>query len=303
MTLKTLESVTEYLAGDTSDDGQLSTLSEELRERVTGLFANGGESAKQAEDFLHGTWFGHPLHPALILVPAGAWTTAAVLDLLGLEEGADASIGLGLLGVPLAAAAGVTDWGYTRGKARNLGLVHALLNVAASGLYLGSWAARRNGNRGLGIGLSTLGLGVVSFSAYLGGEISYRLGFPVNRTAWGPGEFEPPDGVGQWRPVADAAVLVEGQLQSGELEADGQKIPLVLLKRGGEVYALHNTCAHLGGPLAEGTLVDETCVECPWHGSRFDMRDGNVVRGPSAYPQPSFETRVRGGKVEARLVR
>jgi nitrite reductase/ring-hydroxylating ferredoxin subunit len=55
----------------------------------------------------------------------------------------------------------------------------------------------------------------------------------------------------------------------------------------------------MGGPLAEGGLVDE-CLECPWHGSRFRLTDGSVRRGPSAYRQPYLETRVMDGQIELR---
>ena len=68
------------------------------------------------------------------------------------------------------------------------------------------------------------------------------------------------------------------------------------------MYALAHTCAHLGAPLSEGKLEGDV-VQCPWHGSRFDFRDGSVDRGPAAYPQPKYETRVRDGMVEVRLAR
>ena len=58
-------------------------------------------------------------------------------------------------------------------------------------------------------------------------------------------------------------------------------------------------CAHLGGPLAEGTVRDDS-LECPWHGSRFALEDGRVLDGPATQPQPCFETRVRDGYVEVR---
>jgi nitrite reductase/ring-hydroxylating ferredoxin subunit len=58
-------------------------------------------------------------------------------------------------------------------------------------------------------------------------------------------------------------------------------------------------CAHRGGALHEGRLVDG-CIECPLHGSRFALDDGSVRRGPSAYSQPRLEARVRDGRVEVR---
>ena len=69
---------------------------------------------------------------------------------------------------------------------------------------------------------------------------------------------------------------------------------------GDQVNALHAVCAHAGGPLPEGRVVDG-CVECPWHGSRFRVSDGLARRGPTVYDQPAYEIRpVESGGYEAR---
>ena len=76
---------------------------------------------------------------------------------------------------------------------------------------------------------------------------------------------------------------------------------LVLVRQGERILALHETCAHAGGPLSEGKLVDGGVIECPWHFSRYRLADGHVVRGPSVYDQPAYEVRRRdGGGWEAR---
>jgi len=64
-------------------------------------------------------------------------------------------------------------------------------------------------------------------------------------------------------------------------------------------YALAERCSHLGGPLADGMLEDG-CIQCPWHGSRFALEDGRPIDGPASIPQPCFETRVRNGRIEVR---
>jgi len=75
---------------------------------------------------------------------------------------------------------------------------------------------------------------------------------------------------------------------------------LVLIREGDKILALHDTCAHAGGPLSGGTYADGV-IECPWHASRYRMADGHVVRGPSVYDQPTYEVRARdGGGWEAR---
>ena len=57
----------------------------------------------------------------------------------------------------------------------------------------------------------------------------------------------------------------------------------------------------MGGPLGEGTIAED-CVTCPWHGSIFRFADGAVVRGPARSPQPRYETRVSGDRIEVRVV-
>jgi nitrite reductase/ring-hydroxylating ferredoxin subunit len=74
---------------------------------------------------------------------------------------------------------------------------------------------------------------------------------------------------------------------------------VLLVRDDGRILALADRCAHRGGPLHEGDIADG-CVTCPLHGSRFRLEDGSVERGPSAYPQPSFEVRERGGRIEVR---
>jgi nitrite reductase/ring-hydroxylating ferredoxin subunit len=304
MTAKLLERLTVLLAdGPNPRAPWLEPTAEKVQSRVMALFEQAGESGIRLKDTLHGTWLGHALHPALIIGPAGSWLTAAVLDAVGDEDGAQTAIGFGIVAAVPAAASGLVDWGYTSGRARRLGLMHAFLNSAALGCYTISWLTRKGGHRGIGLVFSTTGLATMTVAAYLGGEISYALGQGVNRNAWSPDVGDTSDALDDFQPVASFDDLREGQLSAAELEVEGAKIPLVLMRRGREVLALNGTCSHMSAPLAEGRLVDEWCVECPWHGSRFDFRDGEVVRGPAAYPQPKFETRVRDGAVEARMAR
>jgi nitrite reductase/ring-hydroxylating ferredoxin subunit len=304
MALRLFDRLTELLAnGPNAREPWLDDTAEQLQGALTSVFSEAGENGQAIKDFLHGTWLGHALHPALILLPAGSWTTAAILDVVGDRQGADTAIGFGILTSLPTAASGLADWSYTSGRSRRIGLVHAILNSAALTCYSLSWLARRGGSRGLGVTLSTVGWGTLVVAAYLGGELSYALGQGVNRIAWSPDVSGESEQLDDFKPVVKLDDVREGRLTGAELDVDGKKVPLVLTKHGREVLALNGVCSHLGGPLAEGKLVDEWCVECPWHGSRFDFRDGEVVRGPAAYHQPKYEVRVRDGMVEARLAR
>lgn len=275
---------------------QLDELAESIQQSVREGVRAGGEPARTAKDWLHGVWLGHSLHTALSDVPIGAWALSAILDLVGSRRGADTALLVGVVAAVPTALAGAADWSDTEGKARRYGLAHAVLNSLSLGCFTTSLLARKAGKRSLGIGLSTTGLALGTMSAYLGGEMVYKLGAAVSRTA-----FRPDPAPSSFKVAMKAADLPEGKLTAAEITVDGQKVPLVLLKRGAEVLALDGTCSHWGAPLAEGTIVGAgDCVECPWHASTFNMRDGSVVHGPATTRQPAYETRVQFGNVEVR---
>jgi len=245
------------------------------------------------KDFLHGVWLGHSLHPVLSDIPLGAWTAGTVFDLIGLEDAADASFALGSVAAVPTAMAGTADWLEITDQQRRIGFVHGLLNASALGLVVLSLAARAGGKRGLGIGLSTVGSSLAALSGWLGGELVYVLGTGVTHSAFEPTATE-------FQVAAEAADVKEGVLFAARIKVDDQDVPLVLLRRGEDILAIGATCSHAGGPLAEGKLVEAECVECPWHRSRFSLRDGSVRQGPATIPQRAFDARIRDGHVEVR---
>ncbi|HZW52672.1 MAG TPA: Rieske 2Fe-2S domain-containing protein [Candidatus Elarobacter sp.] len=251
---------------------------------VNGAYDATGAAKQPLKNAMNGTWLGHALHPALTDVPVGAWSAALVMDLLGERRGAKIAVGVGLLGALGAAFTGLTDWTDTYGKPRRLGVVHAALNVAATLLYGASWLARGKDDR-TAVALSTVGYGVVSLSALYGGTISLDLHIGVNHAH----DVEPP------HDETDVAAL-DDVPDGGMKRVPAGGYPVLLVRRGAQVDAIAAVCAHQGGPLDEGTLEDGV-VTCPWHGSKFCVRDGSIVSGPTAYPQPSFAVRVVDGRV------
>jgi nitrite reductase/ring-hydroxylating ferredoxin subunit len=71
---------------------------------------------------------------------------------------------------------------------------------------------------------------------------------------------------------------------------------LALFNLDGIFYALDNRCTHAGGPLGEGTLEGHV-VTCPWHGSRFDVTNGQVLGPPARRPVASYAVKVEGRDV------
>jgi nitrite reductase/ring-hydroxylating ferredoxin subunit/uncharacterized membrane protein len=240
------------------------------------------------KDALYGTWLGHPLHPAVTDVPVGCWTSSLILDIAGMEKGADITLKVGTIGALGAALTGVAQWHDVQNleEPRRLGTLHAMLNITATTLYVASWILRSRGARPAGIALSLTGYGLASVSAMLGADLSYRLGIGVSRVA-----FNEPSP--EWRDALPLDDLADGALTRVEVEGEA----IVLLREGASIVAASATCTHVGGPLDEGER-NGTCVTCPWHGSEFDLSDGRVIHGPATSPLHAYKTRVENGTVQ-----
>jgi nitrite reductase/ring-hydroxylating ferredoxin subunit/uncharacterized membrane protein len=274
----------------------LEPIADRLQPTVAAALGVDGPIGPKLANILHGTWLGHPLHVVLTDVPLGSWTAAAVLDILeektgrrGMGRGADTAIAVGLVGAAAAALTGLADWSKIGGgQPRRIGLAHGLVNTTATACYVASLYLRRAHSRPAGRRLAWLGLIVSSVAAYLGGHLVYKEKIGVDHAI----DTSPPEDF--------VAVLADAELRENELRrVDAGGMPVLLVRSGTRIYALAETCAHLGGPLSEGKLEDTT-VRCPWHGSRFALEDGRVVEGPAVHAQPVLEVRVRGGQIEVR---
>jgi nitrite reductase/ring-hydroxylating ferredoxin subunit len=96
--------------------------------------------------------------------------------------------------------------------------------------------------------------------------------------------------------VAKVSEVPKGQ---GKLvEVSGKRIALFNVD--GSVYAIDDTCTHLGGPLSDGTLEGET-VTCPWHGATFDVTTGKVLSLPAPQSVQRYSVRIDGSDVEVEV--
>ncbi|MHB8671543.1 MAG: DUF2231 domain-containing protein [Acidimicrobiales bacterium] len=128
------------------------------------------------KDALSGAWLGHPVHPLLTDVPIGAFSSAAVLDLLGPRgsAGADLLVALGLAAALPTVASGLSDWADVGEEARRVGLVHLVANVAGLACYGASMLCRLRGRRGRGVAWGLAGMGAMSVGGYLGGHLVFH---------------------------------------------------------------------------------------------------------------------------------
>jgi nitrite reductase/ring-hydroxylating ferredoxin subunit/uncharacterized membrane protein len=278
-----------------ADNPAIDQVAEPLSKAVRGAFEAAGPTGQQAKNALHGVWLGHPLHPVVTDVPIGAWTTALALDAAangdpGMRRAATFAIGVGLAGAVGAAVTGLTDWSETDGQSRRAGLVHGLLNLTATTLFATAFTLRRKDSHDGGRKCAWTGYAIALGAAYLGGDLVYgqRIGVTNANTGFLPDEFTP---------ILQSAALAENSM----VRARAGSSDVLLVRQHGRVCALAHSCAHLGGPLSEGTLKDGSVV-CPWHGSEFSLDDGRVLNGPAAHNQPRVAVRERGGQIEVKAI-
>lgn len=123
---------------------------------------------------LRGDWLGHAVHPLLTDLVLGTWTSASLLDLTGGRHSVAAAqrlVGTGLLAAAPTAWTGWAEWSEAGPREKRVGLVHAVTNAAAIGVYAASWLARRRGRHGTGARLALAGAAVSAVGAYLGAHL------------------------------------------------------------------------------------------------------------------------------------
>ena len=263
---------------------------------VDGFYRVLGRPGKWLQDFVNGSWLGHPVHPVVTDVVIGGATLIAVFDLSVLFLGAEGlgtaslvGVGIVALAAVAATATGLTDFKDTHtGDERNVVVLHGLINIAATLAYIASFFVRLGGSETLGIWLSLAGVLILTVGGYIGGHVVFKYGYMVNRNAFARGQKAK-----EFTPVIAAADVPENAPTKVMLGPTA----LVVVRRGDVIHALKATCSHAGGPLDQGELVGDTIV-CPWHFSAFRLSDGAVRHGPATTRQVAYRTRVNELQIE-----
>ena len=122
------------------------------------------------------------------------------------------------------------------------------------------------------------------------------------------------------RTIARTTDVEPGHVQAFEIRDEGaeavdrSRIPLLrtigigrskgtrvtLANVAGTIFAIDDTCTHRGCSLGDGKLEGST-IQCACHGSRFDVTNGAVVRGPAEEPVRSYPVHVANGEVQVDL--
>ena len=290
-TTPTAQSPLRALGGAVENVDALDEPGKVIGEQVRSVFGPG-----PLKDLLSGTWLGHALHPILTDVVIGALSSATILDVVGGKESETAArklVGVGLATYVPTALTGVNDWAdseATDPRVRRVGLLHAATNAAAATFYTLSWRSRLKGHRGRGVLFGVAGAGALTAGGYLGGHLSYAQGVGVNQTSFDE------DGPEDWTPALDGSQLPEGEARTAIVG----ETPIALIRHNARVVALHDRCSHRGCSLAGKGTVGDGYIQCGCHGSRYDLDDGTVLRGPATADQPVYEVRESGDRIEVR---
>lgn len=251
---------------------------------------------------------GHPVHPMLITLPIGLWVTSLVFDLLGraLSEPRLWSAGFycavaGCVGGLIAAVPGALDYWKVvppRSSAKSRGLLHGLINVTV--LVIFAVVVWRRGSPdplpdNISLGLSFLATAALGYSGWLGGTLAYRNQIGVDRRYANAGKVRERAIASVRSPVCNTGELSEGQMMLVKIGSER----VVVGRCATGIVAFADRCTHKGGSLADGALVG-CAVQCPWHGSQFDVHTGRVVTGPAEKQVRTYAVEIRDHEVYVR---
>lgn len=247
----------------------------------------------------------HPLHPLLVAFPIGLFVTSFIFDLIGTALGFGSlfaaawyCIIAGLIGGVLAAIAGAVDlFGVVppNSSAKSRGYKHAILNVVVVCLFLAEVVYRGTPAAPADVTslvISAVGVVLLFTSGWLGGTLVYRNQIAVDHRYANAGKWKETKLTSWEQPVCKESDLGEGQMMLAEIE--GARVALGRFRDGWVAFSDH--CTHRGGPLSDGALVG-CVVQCPWHGSQFDVRSGQVVNGPAEEKINTYEVAIHDGQV------
>jgi nitrite reductase/ring-hydroxylating ferredoxin subunit/uncharacterized membrane protein len=229
----------------------------------------------------------HPIHPMLIPYPfvflTSAWGFGLAGAITGREELKTVARHLVPTGVAsglVAAVPGVIDYFGSvppKSSGRQRATQHALLNVTGLTLFTLGWMMSR---RRSVLPLVVQGLGTVAMSVagWLGGTLVYRNQIGVDHRYANAGRWQEDSREAAGELALAAAAHGLGVNQMKLVHARGERIAVARTEDG--YAAFQDRCTHKGGPLSDGVLICGT-VQCPWHGSQFDVRSGEVKCGPA----------------------
>jgi nitrite reductase/ring-hydroxylating ferredoxin subunit/uncharacterized membrane protein len=232
----------------------------------------------------------------------GAWgfrVAAAFSENQDLKTVSRYLVPTGLAAGLLAAVPGVIDYFGSvppRSSAKQRATRHALFNVGSLTLFALSWLADRKRRRALPLALETAGTATLCVGGWMGGTLAFRNQIGVDHRYANAGRRQE---ARVDREKADALEEVAHGLEMNQMKlvhAGGKRVAVARTGKG--YVAFQDRCTHKGGPLSDGVLMCGT-VQCPWHGSQFDVHTGEVKAGPAEVKIETYDVHDQQKKIGA----
>src|SRR6266542_2113921 len=223
----------------------------------------------------------HPIHPMLIVFPIAFFIGTFIFDILGIVTDHNIYYAVsyymqlsGIIGGLLAAIPGAVDYFKTvppNSSGKKRATQHALLNITNLVLFFIAWLLKGNNiNPYVILILETAGIVLLSIAGWLGGTLVYRNQIGVDHRY---------ANAGKWKEEIEVAAANELKTNQMKLiHADKKRIVIGRTENG--YVAFDDHCTHRGGSLADGSMLCGI-VQCPWHGSQFDVNTGVGKAGPA----------------------
>jgi nitrite reductase/ring-hydroxylating ferredoxin subunit/uncharacterized membrane protein len=190
----------------------------------------------------------------------------------------------------VAAVPGIIDYRYSvppESSAKERAGTHALVNTAALALFTAGWfLGRRSGRTAMPLTLQTLGAAAISVGGWLGGTLAYRNQIGVDHRYADAGKWQEDTRGSSQAPALTSAAAPLGVNQMKLVHVGEERIVVARTERG--PAAFQDRCTHKGGPLSDGALICGV-VQCPWHGSQFNVETGAVKCGPAEKAIRTYE--------------
>jgi nitrite reductase/ring-hydroxylating ferredoxin subunit/uncharacterized membrane protein len=249
---------------------------------------------------------GHPIHPILVGFPITLFIATFVTDAWSIIQNLPgwwaAGWYLEIAGIVcglVAAIPGAIDYFMTlppRSSAKKRGTQHALVNISMIIVFAIALVLRDNTNVPFYVPIILEGIGIIliGIAGWMGGTLVYRNQIGVyNRYA----------NSGNWNELRIDKLTSATEVATNlELKQNQMKLiiahnkRIVLAKTEDGYVAFDDRCTHKGGSLAGGNIMCGT-VQCPWHGSQFDVRTGNIKAGPAHEAIKTYTVTERNGKL------
>ncbi len=248
----------------------------------------------------------HPLHPILVGFPITFYISTLLFDVLAVfYNDAEYSVTgkyvhiAGIAGAVLAAIPGVIDYLFVippDSSAKKRGAKHGLINTTVLIIFTIALYLKYRDDISLYIILlfELTGVALTFVAGWMGGTLVYRNQIGVDiRYA----------GAGKWKELyinentGPLEVCTADELQVDQMKLIHVKDKRIVIGRTVHGYvAFDDHCTHRGGSLAAGAMICGT-VQCPWHGSQFDVQTGEVKAGPAKQKIDTYEVKEAEGKL------